>query len=108
MTVNQLSLIDGIEAVTLPAGEREITDVYIGDLLSWVMGRAKEGDAWITIMSNINIIAVASLAETACIIIAEDVELEEEVIQTATAKEINILRSCESAYQIAVKLSGLI
>ena len=108
MTVKELSALDGIETVTLPSPDREIEGVYIGDLLSWVMGRAKDGDAWITIMSNINIIAVASLADTACIILAENVELESDVITTAQSKGINILRTYESIYEIAVKISGVI
>ena len=108
MTVKELSALDGIETVTLPSPDREIEGVYIGDLLSWVMGRAKDGDAWITIMSNINIIAVASLADTACIILAENVELESDVITTAQSKGINILRTSESIYEIAVKISGVI
>lgn len=65
MTVNELSAQAEFKALTMPDGEREITGVYIGDLLSWVMGRAKADCAWITIMSNINIVAVASLADTA-------------------------------------------
>ena len=108
MTVKELSLIDSIESVVLPSPEREINGVYIGDLLSWVMGRANEGDAWITIMSNINIIAVASLADTACIILAENVELESNIIETAQSKGINILRTSKSIYEIAVEISGLI
>ena len=62
MTVNELAAVKGFNAVSLPEGDREISGVYIGDLLSWVMGRAKAGDAWITIMSNINIVAVAQTA----------------------------------------------
>ena len=108
MTVKELSSRGGFEAIALPDAEREITGVYIGDLLSWVMGRAGEGDAWITIMSNINIIAVASLADTASIILAEGVELENDIIETAKSKGINILRSSKSMYEIAVELSGLI
>ena len=86
MTVNELSAQAEFKALTMPDGEREITGVYIGDLLSWVMGRAKADCAWITIMSNINIVAVASLADTACIILAESVELPEDVVSTATQK----------------------
>ena len=92
----------------MPDGEREITGVYIGDLLSWVMGRAKADCAWITIMSNINIVAVASLADTACIILAESVELPEDVVSTATQKNVNILSSELGAYEIACKLNELI
>lgn len=108
MTVNELSAQAGFKALTMPDGEREITGVYIGDLLSWVMGRAKADCAWITIMSNINIVAVASLADTACIILAESVELPEDVVSTATQKNVNILSSELGAYEIACKLNELI
>ena len=98
----------GFEALTLPDGDREIDGVYIGDLLSWVMGRAKCDNAWITIMSNVNILAVASLADTSCIVLAEGVTLEEEVIKTALEKEINILKTDMNIYNTAITLSKII
>ena len=104
MTVSELSLLEGFGVVAMPDGEREIKGVYIGDLLSWVMGRAKADDAWITIMSNINIVAVASLADVACIILAEGVTLDSTVTETATAKGINILTSDLPAYETAMLL----
>lgn len=103
MTVNQLAGC-GFKTIVLPDGDREINGVYIGDLLSWVMGRAQADNAWITIMSNINILAVASLADTACIILAEGVEVAQDVIDTANAKGVNILSSSEPAYEIACTL----
>ena len=72
------------------------------------MGRASAGNAWITIMSNINIVAVASLADTACILLAEGVTLSEEIVATANAKGINILATTLSAYELAVCLSRLL
>ena len=39
---------------------REVTGGYCGDLLSWVMSRAKAGDAWMTVMGNVNSIGVAA------------------------------------------------
>jgi BioD-like phosphotransacetylase family protein len=88
----------------MPAGDREITGVYIGDLLSWVMGRAASGDAWITIMSNQNVAAVATLADTACIILAEGVQPDEGVAALAEQKGINLLLSELSAYETALRL----
>ena len=64
MTVSELANLPGIKAVWMPDGDRRVEGVYIGDLLSWVMGRAQSGDAWITIMSNRNTVAVAALADT--------------------------------------------
>ena len=38
MTVTDLQNALSLAAVTLPEGDREAEGVYIGDLLSWVMG----------------------------------------------------------------------
>ena len=92
--------------LSLADSSREVSGVYIGDLLSWVMGRAESGDAWITIMSNINIVAVASLADVACIILAEGVVLDENVCITAQQKGINVYTSEKTAYQLAASLAG--
>ena len=107
MNVQQLSIAADLKAITLPCPEREVNGAYIGDLLSWVMGRAREDDAWITIMSNSNIVAVATLADVSCIILAEGVTPDEGVTNTAIAKGVNLLSSDESAYEIAKRISSL-
>ena len=104
LTVKELSEMQGFRPVAMPDADREINGIYIGDLLSWVMGRAKADDAWITIMSNINIVAVASLADVACIILAEGVNLDSSVTDTARAKGVNIIASQLPAYETAVAL----
>ncbi len=108
MTVSELCSECGFEAICLPDGGREVSGAYIGDLLSWVMGRAGEDNAWITIMSNINVIAVASLSDVSCVILAEGVQLEDEIRQTAEQKEINVLSSQLPAFETAQKLIGKI
>ena len=108
MTVKELQKKLELSTVCLPDGDREVTGCYIGDLLSWVMGAAKTGDVWITIMSNANIVAVATLCDTACIILAEGVTVDEEVKKTAEDREINILSSDKSAYALANGISELI
>lgn len=107
MNVEKLLSAASLTPVALPHPEREIHGAYIGDLLSWVMGRADEGNAWITIMSNVNIVAVATLADVSCIILAEGVMPDQGVKETAEAKGINILSSKESAYEIAKALHEL-
>ena len=104
MTVKQLIDSCGFTAAALPDPDREVSGVYIGDLLSWVMGRAGADEAWITIMSNRNIVAVATLADTACILLAEGVSPDEGVADLATEKGVNILQSDLSAYDIALRL----
>ena len=100
MTVAQLQEKLNLEALSLPCPEREITGVYAGDLLSWVMGRAESGDLWVTIMTNVNVVAVAVMADVACAVIAEDAEISDEVVQKAKEQGINLLRSSLSTYQI--------
>lgn len=104
MTVKQLIDVCGFTAAALPDPDREVSGVYIGDLLSWVMGRAGADEAWITIMSNRNIVAVATLADTACILLAEGVVPDEGVAELATEKGVNVLQSDLSAYRIALRL----
>ncbi len=105
MTVNELSLRYGFNAVSLPSPDRVISGGYVGDLLSWVMGRAKEDCAWITIMTNINIAAVGQLSDVATIIVAEGAVPDDAVIETAKEKGVNILLSEKTAYEIAVEIS---
>ena len=108
MTVETLAKKDGYKAVTLPCPERDIEGVYIGDLLSWVMGRCESGNAWLTIMSNVNILAVATLSDVATIILTEGVTLPDDIIATAKEKRINILSTEMSSYQCACSLAGLL
>ena len=104
MTVKAIAERLGLRVLSMPDPEREATCGYAGDLLSWVMGRAKAGDAWITIMSNINIVAVASLADVACIILAEGVTLDRSVAQTAGLKGVNVISTELTAYEAAMLL----
>lgn len=86
--------------------DREVTGCYIGDLLSWVMGKAASGDAWVTIMNNINIVAVASLTDVSCIILCEGVSVGEDIIKKADEEGVIILKSEKTAYEVSCGLSG--
>lgn len=107
MKVHELAAAMNLQTITEPNGDREIDGAYIGDLLSWVMGRAHSGNVWITIMSNINIVAVATLVDAACIILAEGVTVEENVRSVAEAKGVNLFTSKQTAYELAAKLAKL-
>ena len=108
MTVKALSEQLGFKILTMPSPDKEIKGAYIGDLLSWVMGNAEQGNVWITIMSNINVIAVATLVDVSCILLAEDVIPDDEVLSGALLKGVNVLSTPFSAYDAAVKLSKII
>ncbi|NSW89159.1 MAG: AraC family transcriptional regulator [Firmicutes bacterium] len=80
--------------------EREITGVYVCDLLSWVMSHANKGDAWITVQTHLNTVAVAVLLEIPCIIVPEGIKVEEATIKKASEENIVVLSSEMSAYEI--------
>lgn len=108
MTVRQMTEILELDTVCMPNPEREVTGGYAGDLLSWVMGRAKSGDAWITIMSNVNIVAVATLAEPACIILAEGVKLDSDALSKALDTGINILSGKKDTFALCAEVARLL
>ena len=88
--------------------DREVTDCYVGDLLSWVMGRAPADSAWLTVMGNINSIAVATLADVSCIILVENAALDDNARQKAEMHGVNILTTEDNSYRLAVAISRLI
>lgn len=108
MTVGEFAKQNPLNVLCMPEAEREITGCYIGDLLSWVMGNAREGDAWVTIMSNTNIVAVATLTNVSCIILAENVTLDEQALNTAKENGVNVLSSNLSAFNIALLLKDTV
>lgn len=105
MKVCELADKLGLEALSLPCPDKEIEGAYAGDLLSWVMGRAESGCVWATIMTNINVVAVASLADVSACVICEDCEVTDEIIDTAKGKGVNLLRTSLPLYEFCVELS---
>ena len=83
-------LAEKLNLKTLVEGDddREVNDCYIGDLLSWVMGRMPHGSVWFTIMSNRNVLAVAVLAEAPAIVLCEGVVPDEDVLEKAREEEL--------------------
>ena len=108
MTVGELAKRPDFAAVNLPCADREILGGYAGDLLSWVMGRASEGDAWVTIMSNVNIVAVSTLADPACIVLSEGVQPDEETLVRAKQQGINILSTTLDTFDACVRIAALL
>lgn len=108
MTVTELSAKLGAKNICVPNGEREVTGAYVGDLLSWVMGRAPADSAWVTIMSNLNVVAVASLADVACVIFSEDVMPDDDALLKAEKEEINLLSVSCSSYEVCADISKLL
>lgn len=88
--------------------DRNVTGCYCGDLLSWVMSRAQEGDVWLTVMGNINSVGVAVLADVACIVLTENAALDADALNRAKQNDVIILQTEKNSYQMAAAISQLI
>ena len=108
MTVESFAKTTGFKTLCMPSPDKEIDGAYIGDLLSWVMGKAESGNVWITIMSNLNVVAVATLADVSAILLCEGVLLDGEVLALAESKGVNVLATDYSAFEVAKIISGAV
>lgn len=108
MTVNALAEALSLNILSPGDPDAEIESVYCGDLLSWVMGRADENCAWITIMSNQNVAAVAVLVDMACVILAEGVSPDADLLSRCKTQDICLMASDKSAYELAWQLHELL
>ena len=88
-------------------GDRVISGGYTSDLLSDVMANTKKDNAWITLQTHVNIVAVATLKELAAIIIVMNKDVDKDTIEKAEQEKITILKTDMTAYQVSGKLYEL-
>lgn len=106
MTVKELiEKIDyTVVNISSNAVKKEVKKPFCCDLLSVAMSKMPEGAVWITVMSNINTLAVASLTEASCVIIAEGTVIEESIQQKAKEQEITLLSTELPIFDVALKV----
>jgi hypothetical protein len=108
MTVQELAQKLELQEFYMEEPDREIEGAYCGDLLSWVMGKCPADTAWVTIMSNQNVAAVAVLCDTACTILSEGVVPDEELLDRAQKQGVNLLGSPLDEYQLCWRLKEIL
>ncbi len=108
MTAKELRTSLNLQVLSEPEPDRPVTGGYAGDLLSWVMGRARCGDAWVTIMTNSNVIAVAALADVSCVIVAEDSAVDSNFVELAAEKGINLYHSLTNTFDLCRGIGSLL
>lgn len=109
MKVNEL--IEKELFIVVNAGEdteREIEKVFCCDLLSIAMGKAPAGCAWVTVMGNINTLAVATLADCACVILAENAAFDETAAEKAKQQGVTVLRTDLPIFEAALAVHKLL
>ncbi len=98
----------GFKTITKASEDIELTKVYCCDLLSFAMSRNPSGSVWVTVMGNVNTVAVAVLTEGGCIVVAENAEIDETAIQKAAAQGVAIFKTDMPVFEAAMEAHKLI
>jgi hypothetical protein len=109
MTVKEL--IDKKEFKILNTSEnleQTISKPFCCDLLSVAMSKAPMNSVWVTVMGNINTLAVATLTEIACIILAEGAVLDVAALEKAKIQNITVLSSDKSIFDTALTVHQML
>ena len=107
MTVAQLKdILDAKNLTPDVSLSGEVSCGYVCDLLSWVMAHGAPKTAWVTVQTHLNVIAVAVLMEFSCVILPEDIDMEESSLQKAQSENIPVLKSRKTAYQLCGEMAA--
>lgn len=94
MTVREVAAALGLEVLTSAEADglsRQVSGGYASDLLSCAMAGAKNGDAWFTLQSHRNVVAVASLTEVACVVLTEGARPDADTLALADREGVTLL-----------------
>lgn len=92
---DEFTLLSKVEDINQP-----VLGIECCDLLSWVMANGNEGEAWITVQIHSNIIAVATLLDFSCIIVPENIKVDDDVIDKASEEDVPLFSTSLDAYGI--------
>ena len=103
--MNLQKIIDQLALVPLTnIEEREITGVFISDMLSDVMSSAQAGNIWLTVQTHKNIVSAANLIDISAVIITHGKKVQEETIQLANRFHVNVLSTTLSTFDLVKQL----
>lgn len=102
--VEKLGLTNFTPGVSL---DREVKGGYTSDLLSDVMGHAREGQLWITLQTHNNVTGIASLKDLAGIVLVKGFKPAPDTVATAESEDIPILGTPMEAFEFSGTLFGL-
>lgn len=97
--------VKGRLVVDNPDAEAEC--VYVGDLLSDIMGHAAENCLLITIQNHLNTVAVCTLVGCAVLVICHDRPIPPDMAEGAEREGVAIISTPLSQYAAALALSEL-
>lgn len=87
--------------------DNEFKGICSSDLLSFVMSRGEKDNGIVTVLNNVNVLAVATLVEASCVIIPSSIEVQDMIIKKANDEDILIISTDLSTYEVCGKIYNL-
>jgi predicted transcriptional regulator len=84
--------------------DKEVSGVFISDMLSDVMSSAQPGNLWLTVQTHKNIVSAANLIDISAVIVTHGKKVPDGTIDLANRFHVIILSSPLSSFQLASKL----
>jgi len=100
-------LVDGLGLAVYSGKKglnRSIKGGYTSDLLSDVMGNAKEGQVWVTLQTHKNVAAIASLKDLAAVVLVKGNHPDEDTAKHSDEEEVPILGTDQNAFEITGRI----
>ncbi len=88
--------------------QQDVSGGYSSDLLSDVLANSRQGNVWITLQTNLNIVAVASVKNLAGIIIVGSKKPPEDTLKKAAEEKITIMTTSMPAFETAGRIYQLL
>jgi len=88
--------------------EEEISGGYVSDLLSDVMGHAKEGQLWVTLQTHKNVMAIASLKDLSAVVLISNNQPDEDMLAQSQDDGVPVLGTALPAFEFSGKLYNLL
>jgi len=84
--------------------DKDVTGVYISDMMSDVIANAKAGNVLATVQIHGNVIAAANLVDVSAIIVTQGKMPADDIVKMAEKAEITILSTGLNQWQVATRL----
>ncbi len=86
---------------------KDISGVYVSDMISDVMAGAKSGDLWLTIQTHKSIVPAANLVDVSAVVITGGKQVPQDTIDLASKHDIAILKTDLPTFEVVGKLYSL-
>ena len=96
----------GLTALTR-VEDKEVTGIFISDMLSDVMSSAKAGDLWMTVQTHKNVVSAANLIDVAAVVVTTGKNVPKDTVDLADRFHVVILSSPLSNFELSAKLHSI-